>query len=104
MYCQEEKVIQLKTEKAVDQVMKRDVYCCHEECLYKWKKHFGSDLAREIIATERTVEAGMDSVQRMLYHEGRLRANLEYILKTPVVGQHKVKVGKQPASPPNLPL
>lgn len=82
-----------KTEAEVDFVME-DHVCCTKYCLEKWKEHFGNVEARKIIRTERSAHAGMDHTQRRMYHMQRIKSNMTVVLKTPVLSEDKVRVGK----------
>lgn len=94
MYTDDDKAAAARTQKAVDDVMDEHRYCCTHYCLSKWKQYFGPEKARQIITVERTINSGMDAVQRALYHEGRLKGSRELIMKHAVVGELKEQVGE----------
>ena len=84
----------IKSKAAVDEVLDSQVFCCTKYCLRRWNSHFGPDMARQIVTTERAVFAGMDAVQRMLYHEERIQRSRDHLLKHYLVQDTKVKIGR----------
>jgi len=77
----------------IDKVMNNTDQCCEGDCLSRWIDHFGPDMARAIITVQRAVTAGMDAVQRMMYHEDRLKTARDFVMKQPIEGGSKILRG-----------
>jgi hypothetical protein len=89
-----DKTAPIRGTEAIDRVMSEERYCCQKGCLSKWKAYFKGPMARRIITTERTLTAGLDPVQCLIFHEDRLKVIAKAVLKEAVAGDYKDLVGK----------
>lgn len=86
----------------IDRVMANNHVCCKNGCIKKWKEHFdgldtaskGESKARAITTVLRTALAGMDYVQRMVFHVGRLQPMGNAMMEVATQNGGKVQTGK----------
>lgn len=66
--------------------------CCGKSCLFHWMDHW-KQYARGMVSAYRETTAGMDKIQRMLFHHENLRSAREWELRETVKGD-KTFVGR----------